>query len=574
MASTVASYRTRQPAQVLTVHSYRPKVKFDAAFIERRMSEHKQWQQQQAAEDAAEIVSEVISAFSHVSKTRAYSANQKRLRMSEIHLGYELETGKPVSIPVRHLCVTGQTQESGKTTTLEGLIARSGRRSIAFVTKRGERSFESGRKILPYFRERADWEFIESVLEAIMRQKMKFERAWIVRACKGAHSLADVRHNISQLMTKSKRSMDQDIYMLLGEYLDKVLPLLARLPKADAIQLETGLNVMDLRSYPEDLQMLIVASSLRWVHEQEHEVISILPEAWKFAPQGRNTPVKLEVRKIAREGAGLKNYLWVDSQDIAGVEKEILRAAAVWLIGVQRESNEIERALSSIPKGIKRPKEGDIPTLRLGQFFVCWGEHVKKVYVQPAWMREADAHNIAIGSRSVEDCAPPKRRESEDENVDYKTAFEQAQVTIGKLEERIAQMEMLLKQKPGKPLVGQTHQGMPPAENSEEVAMSLEVKRPVIDVAVRKYVLALNDEDQIGRLAILISEGFFDSPKKSEHINEEFRARGWAAMTGRPSPKNLEMAKLAEYGFIRIVGQGSYQSVPGMKVNLKEVQVA
>jgi hypothetical protein len=306
--------------------------------------------------------------------------------VSEILLGYELGTGKAVSIPVRHLCVTGQTQESGKTTTLEALIDRSGRRSIAFITKRGERSFESGRKILPYFRERADWEFIESVLEAIMRQKMKFERAWIVRACKGAHSLADVRHNISQLMTKSKRSMDQDIYMLLGEYLDKVLPLLARLPKADAIQLETGLNVMDLRSYPEDLQMLIVASSLRWVHENEHEVISILPEAWKFAPQGRNTPVKLEVRKIAREGAGLKNYLWVDSQDIAGVEKEILRAAAVWLIGVQREANEIERALSSIPKGIKRPKEGDIPTLRLGQFFVCWGEHVKKVYVQPAWM--------------------------------------------------------------------------------------------------------------------------------------------------------------------------------------------
>jgi len=75
----------------------------------------------------------------------------------------------------------------------------------------------------------------------------------------------------------------------------------------------------------------------------------------------------------------------------------------------------------------------------------------------------------------------------------------------------------------------------------------------------------------MGRLALLLSEGFFDSPKKAEHINEEFRARGWAAQTGRPSPKNLEMAKLAEYGFIRIVGQGSYQAIPGMKVNVKEV---
>lgn len=495
--------------------------------------------------------------------------------MSEILLGYELGTGKPVSIPVRHLCVTGQTQESGKTTTLEALIDRSGRRSIAFITKRGERSFESGRKILPYFRERADWEFTESVLEAIMRQKMKFERAWIVRACKGAHSLADVRHNISQLMTKSKRSMDQDIYMLLGEYLDKVLPLLARLPKADAIQLETGLNVMDLRSYPEDLQMLIVASSLRWVHENEHEVISILPEAWKFAPQGRNTPVKLEVRKIAREGAGLKNYLWVDSQDIAGVEKEILRAAAVWLIGVQREANEIERSLSSIPKGIKRPKEGDIPTLRLGQFFVCWGEHVKKVYVQPAWMLPNTAFQIAMGDLEVTEVAPPKRRESEDENVDYKTAFEQAQVTIGKLEERIAQLERDRNRNSlPTPQAARAGKESSPAEPQDEVTIALEVKKPELNVTVRRYTLEMNDESLIGRLAILLSEGFFDSPKKSEHINEEFRARGWAAMTGRPQPKNLEMAKLAEYGFIRVVGQGSYQAVPGMKVRVREVEAA
>lgn len=104
--------------------------------------------------------------------------------------------------------------------------------------------------------------------------------------------------------------------------------------------------------------------------------------------------------------------------------------------------------------------------------------------------------------------------------------------------------------------------------------MSLEVKRPVIDVTKRRYVIEANDEDQFGRMALLLSEGFFDSPKKGEHINKEFIVRGWAAQTGRPSPKNLDMAKLAEYGFIRIVGQGSYQSVPGMKVNVKEVEAA
>lgn len=101
---------------------------------------------------------------------------------TKIHLGYEVGTGKAVGVPLRHLAVTGQTQLSGKTTTLEALIARSGLRAVAFVTKRGEKSFSSsGRKSLhPYFRERADWQFVSAVLEATLRERMKFERAHIM----------------------------------------------------------------------------------------------------------------------------------------------------------------------------------------------------------------------------------------------------------------------------------------------------------------------------------------------------------------------------------------------------------
>ena len=46
--------------------------------------------------------------------------------MKSIHLGYEVGTGRAVAIRVRHLAVTGPTQESGKTTTLEALVRRSG----------------------------------------------------------------------------------------------------------------------------------------------------------------------------------------------------------------------------------------------------------------------------------------------------------------------------------------------------------------------------------------------------------------------------------------------------------------
>ena len=42
-----------------------------------------------------------------------------------IKLGYEIKTGKVISINPSHLIVTGITQLSGKTTTLEALIKRS-----------------------------------------------------------------------------------------------------------------------------------------------------------------------------------------------------------------------------------------------------------------------------------------------------------------------------------------------------------------------------------------------------------------------------------------------------------------
>ena len=41
------------------------------------------------------------------------------MERNSVRLGYEIGSGKEISIPIRHTAVTGQTQESGKTTTLE-----------------------------------------------------------------------------------------------------------------------------------------------------------------------------------------------------------------------------------------------------------------------------------------------------------------------------------------------------------------------------------------------------------------------------------------------------------------------
>lgn len=287
--------------------------------------------------------------------------------MKPIFLGYEMKTGEKVEIPVRHMIVTGQTQESGKTTTLEALIHRGENlRAIAFVTKRGEKSFKHGNTILPYFQERADWAFVSSILESMMREKMRFERAWITRACRGAETLIHVRMNCAKLEKESRKDMSKDVYMMLGEYLDRVLPLLACLPRSHKVDLRPGITVMDLSAYPLELQMLVISSTLEYIHARETDVVTIIPEAWQFVPQGRKTPVKLAVENLVRLGAGLKNYVWFDSQDIAGVEKTFLRACSVWLLGVQRESNEVKRTLANM-HGLGKPKPEDVAGLHLGQ---------------------------------------------------------------------------------------------------------------------------------------------------------------------------------------------------------------
>src|SRR3954454_23968230 len=101
-----------------------------------------------------------------------------------VHLGFEVGTGKPVEIPLKHMAICGQTQEAGKTTALEALITRAGVRAVTFITKRGEGSFTDARRMDPSFREQADWKLVASILEASRGEKLKFERARIIRASK------------------------------------------------------------------------------------------------------------------------------------------------------------------------------------------------------------------------------------------------------------------------------------------------------------------------------------------------------------------------------------------------------
>lgn len=328
-----------------------------------------------------------------------------------IHLGFELDTGEAIEIPRGHLAITGQSQASGKTTTLEGLVSRANCRALAFLTKRGEGSFRVATPIPPYFRDRTDWPFIASILEAAASDKLKFQRAEIIKLCqdysgpegmwKSPDTLSDVRKNAETALLKA-RGIAARVYTELAEYLRMVVPQIELLPYSKSLELKAGMNVMDLIEYDFPLQALVVSSGIEWIHHKSQNTITVIPEAWKFAPKQRGSPVRKAAEELIRQGATLKNFLWCDSQDLAGVSSVLLRQVTVWLFGVQRDHREIMRTLEHIPADLAKPNRHDIATLGTGQFIVCHGREMHRVYVQPAWMARAHAEAIARGEEPVE----------------------------------------------------------------------------------------------------------------------------------------------------------------------------
>lgn len=525
-----------------------------------------------------------------------------------VRLGYEVGTGEEVAIPLRHLAVTGQTQESGKTTTLEALVERAGVQAVAFLTKRGEGSFAAARLIRPYFREQADWQFVASILEASRGEKLKFERAWIIRASKGARTLAEVQRNVRKAMETAK-GMSADVYLTLDAYLDAVVPQIGRVEWAPTVDLAPGINAMDLTALNVEMQHLVIRSTIDWVLHNASDTVVVVPEAWKFIPQGRGTPVKLAAEAFIRQAAGLRNYLWLDSQDIAGVEKIILKSVPVWILGVQRESNEIKRTLAQIPAGIRKPSPADIATLGLGQFIACFGTHTTKVYVQPTWSSAEDARAVAMGERRARPTGPAilkERTVNEQEARALRDENQQLRRELGELRAKLDTPDQGAERQPkrlraessnDKAAVDAPSSGHPDTGNAgstpasvdliypeirerllreaQPMIMRLLAERPEIRVDLERPVIEVKGDTLRGRIARLLADGFFDRGASAPGTQKELGRRGFD-----PGPANVykELDALALLGFVTIE-QGrdersrprkEYHAVPGMKVNVVE----
>ena len=327
----------------------------------------------------------------------------------KILLGYEVPMGNPVYVKKSHLIATGITQLSGKTTTEEGLISRSGCKAIVFKTKIGETGFTRGTIIPPYFKEKSDWQYVSSLLEATLKEKLKFERAWIINVCKNADSLLQVKVNIEKRLAEGKlNQLSQNVYTTLLAYFELILPQLTYANFSKVLELREGINIMDLERYSEEIQSLIIRSVLETVLTEHKNVIVVMPEAWKFLPQGRGNPCKWAAESFIRQGATNQNYLWIDSQDMAGVDKTPLKQVSTWILGLQQERNEVIHTLDQIPLPKRqKPKPEEIMTLKRGHFILATPDQTVKVYVRPSWLDEETARQIASGEVDVETIKKP-----------------------------------------------------------------------------------------------------------------------------------------------------------------------
>ncbi|HXO84679.1 MAG TPA: hypothetical protein VN803_04055 [Gemmatimonadales bacterium] len=553
--------------------------------------------------------------------------------MKRVHLGFEVGSGHPVEIPLAHTFVTGQTQLSGKTTALRAIVERSRQRALAFVTKRGE-TFE-GRRIAPYLPREGDrpipWRLVETILASALGQRnMKYERLWIVNAAKGARSLADVRSNVTRLQAKAKGAT-ADVYMLLGEYLDLVLPEMRQLAAVDALDLQPGLNVMDLSGVGLQLQALVIRAALERINQDETGVLTVFPEAWEFAPRGRSAPAKDEAIAMARKGAVLGNFLLCDSQDLAGVDTVVRQAASVWLLGVQRELNELTRTLQMIPAGVKRPRAEDVAQLELGQFFACWGRHAIKVYVQPTFMARELAQKVATGvldarnaaaiaaganvraavTKAFERAPAPQRREDK-VNAAEASALREENARLTRenadLRQRIEKIESAayrshgdrtsagaadrqpaaardrasdLAAPSGPPRVAAAGDGLNGNEAlyqqllarlvgdaaKDPILLKVLTQRPELQVHVQRQVIEVDGETLRGRIARLMADGLFE--REAQTTSTVLGELARRGFTTAPPNVAKELGELARMGFLTRDNKW-YRGVPDMKVNIVE----
>lgn len=103
---------------------------------------------------------------------------------------------------------------------------------------------------------------------------------------------------------------------------------------------------------------------------------------------------------------------------------------------------------------------------------------------------------------------------------------------------------------------------------SHKEVIALVAQRPEIQLTLERPRVDWDASSTKGRISLLISERFFEQPRKAEDTRREFVRRGWF---GSKTPtRNLmdAFAELSAMGFLTVETDG-YKAVPEMKIHVR-----
>jgi len=333
---------------------------------------------------------------------------------SSVAFGFIRSSGRPVVLGVKHMVISGITQGSGKTTLVRALALRSGARVVVFETKPFAKDWlPHGKQVPVLMHGTLDEVTLKELLEAEGQFGMKAEFPILIRSCDGAKDMYEVMARIrgrlyppppppGEKPPKTDRH-EKNALLILETLLKRILDQMQSIETSNKLEIKKGLNVIDISGLTEEAQQVAVKAVSDYLYERETNVIMVLDEAQKFVPENRRSAARHSVVRLIKEGGARKIWVWVASQALTAVSKEILKQTENYILGRQREFNECNRVLAQLPLPDQlKPSADTIQHLNLGYWLVAAGDApVVEAYAWPTWCSAGTAKTAAMLGTTV-----------------------------------------------------------------------------------------------------------------------------------------------------------------------------
>ena len=339
-------------------------------------------------------------------------------RFDRLYLGDDLRTNNDVYLDVFHILFTGQTNLSGKTTTIKAVIPEAlekGYTVLVFDTKETGREWDGYHDIPLVYKPTTDPLVLIGLLEGIFHRKVTQYYSTLSRVTERAKDLDGVIKNAEKLEEDSHSGFIKDACHTIVDLAKRLQQELMHLQLSTKLELkEEVLNVMAINELSPEAQQLVIKTAFEELLRRHNKyVIVIIDEAYKFLPQDYSSACKRAVQDVITQGARTKLFVWLATQFIKTTAKDAMKACAVKMLGKQDDPTEIEGTQERAPGGKAKWKSDLIMGLQPGQFiYVSLSEPPRLVYVVPVDKREYHVHGKEL-AKTIKTLVQPEEDWSE-----------------------------------------------------------------------------------------------------------------------------------------------------------------